>query len=239
MHGPHDRSAPPGVLRRWMASMLLLAATALGAAGEASAQAAPAAVPRQEWASRPAHATQTTTQPASEPTTVVVLVRHAEKAGTTGDVPLSPAGRARATALARVLGDAGVQAVVTTQRRRTRETAEPLAAVRGLAAEVVPVGGPVPEHAERVAAAVRERHRGQVVLVVGHSNTIPAIIAALGGPHIPELCDAEYSNLFVLLLGDATVTPRAPADHPSRLVRGTYGAPDETGAGCRSMLQPK
>jgi hypothetical protein len=60
------------------------------------------------------------------------------------------------------------------------------------------------------------------VLVVGHSNTVPAIIAALGGPKLPDLCDAAYSNLFLLHL---------PADGSApRLVRSQYGVADPPGA---------
>ena len=112
------------------------------------------------------------------------------------------------------LHDAGITAIIATQLKRTQETAEPLAAQLGLAAEVVPVGGPA--HADSVAAAIM-RHRGGKVLVVGHSNTITPIIAALGGPKLPNLCDSEYSTLFVVRL---TGSP-SPV-----VVRQHYGAPD-------------
>lgn len=144
--------------------------------------------------------------------TVVILVRHAEK-GTmpANDPPLTDAGTARAKALAAVLVDANVQAVITTQLARTRDTARPLAEARHLVPEVVAAGGA--GHAHAVADAVR-KHAGQTVLVVGHSNTVPAIIAALGGPKMPDICDSQYSNLFTLILDGTSV----------RLVRGSYGA---------------
>lgn len=151
--------------------------------------------------------------------TVVYLVRHAEKADTTRDPTLSAAGEARARALDSALRDAGVQAVVTTQLRRTALTAAPLAERRALAPEVVQTTGQA--HPEAVARLVRERHAGETVLVVGHSNTVPAIVAALGGPRPPDLCDAEYSRLFVLVLDGST---------PARLARTHYGAPDPPGA---------
>src|SRR5258708_39148309 len=59
--------------------------------------------------------------------TAVIVVRHAEKTGPTGDVPLSDAGRAGARELARVLAGAGVTAIYDTQYLRTQQTAEPLA----------------------------------------------------------------------------------------------------------------
>ncbi|HEU0080180.1 MAG TPA: histidine phosphatase family protein, partial [Longimicrobiaceae bacterium] len=86
---------------------------------------------------------------AQEPTTVVV-VRHAEKAAAGGQDPeLSEAGAARAGALAAALADAGVDAVVTTQLRRTRLTAQPLMRELDLAPEVVATGGA--DHPKAVA----------------------------------------------------------------------------------------
>jgi broad specificity phosphatase PhoE len=86
------------------------------------------------------------------------------------------------------------------------------------------------EHPAELWRRIVAEHRGETVLVVGHSNTIPAIIGALGGPAMPELCDAEYANLFVLSM---------PARGRPRLVRASYGAPDAAGAsGCnRGMSQ--
>lgn len=144
--------------------------------------------------------------------TVVVLVRHAEKAEVEGaDPPLSPAGEARARALAEYLADAGVDAVFATQFERTRATAQPLAERLGLAVTVRDAGRGYPE---ALAREIRERHRGQTVVVVGHSNTTPAVVRALGGvaPDIPE---SDYDNLFILHL--------AP-DGTARTVRATYGA---------------
>ena len=153
------------------------------------------------------------------PGPIVILVRHAEKSAEPGnDPPLSAAGAARAEALAVALRDAGVTAVITTQLRRTRETAQPVAASRNIVPQVIPAGGAA-AHAEAVAAAVK-RHGEGTVLVVGHSNTVPAIIAALGGPRLPDLCESAYSNLFTLVPG--------PGD--ARLVRARYGPADVEGA---------
>src|SRR5215203_3829760 len=73
--------------------------------------------------------------------TIVVLVRHAEKATSPGnDAGLTEAGRARADALADALHDARVDAVITSQYERTRMTAEPIAAARHLTPLVVQAG---------------------------------------------------------------------------------------------------
>ena len=67
-----------------------------------------------------------------------------------------------------------------------------------------------------------------VVLVVGHSNTVPAIVKALGGPALPDICDASYATLYLL--------QPASAGHPASLVVGQYGASDPPGAtGCAGM----
>jgi broad specificity phosphatase PhoE len=164
-----------------------------------------------------------TGSPATQPA-LVLLVRHAEKAKhPSDDPPLTDAGAQRAQDLARALRDAGVTAIITTQLRRTHDTAQPLAAALHVTPEVVEVGDDDEDgHARDVANAVR-RHAGEVVLVVGHSNTVPKIIAALGGPQMPEICETQFGNLFVL----------QPAPAGARLVRSLYGAADPPNApGC-------
>ena len=140
---------------------------------------------------------------------------------------MSEAGRARAVALAAALRDAGVSDVLVTPRKRTHETAAVLTEARQLTAHVVPFGASTPAHAAAVAAAVRKA-KGHAVLVVGHSNTVTLIIAALGGPRLPELCDAEYANLFIV---------RLPARGSPTFVRAHFGAPDPAGAGtCEAAM---
>jgi broad specificity phosphatase PhoE len=158
----------------------------------------------------------------AQPSTVI-LVRHAEKGTTPANDPdLTPAGIQRALDLAAVLSDAHVGSIITTQLQRTQLTAAAVMKATGLSPIVVRAGGP--GHADSVAAAVRRRPAGEVVLVVGHSNTIPAIIAALGGPKLPDLCDTQYSMLFVLDLSGAT----------PRLIKAHYGAADSVDS-CTAM----
>lgn len=160
---------------------------------------------------------------------IVVLVRHAERSDApAGDVTLSEAGRSRADELLAALAEARIDTIVTTQFRRTRDTAAPLARALALTPTVVEAGRDTAAHVRAVVAAIRAA--GSAVLVVGHSNTVPAIIGALGGPAMEELCEFEYSHLFTLAL-----TPGQPA----RLVHGHYGAPDPpTASGCRRGTKP-
>jgi broad specificity phosphatase PhoE len=147
--------------------------------------------------------------------TIVVLVRHGEKATQpANDPPLTAEGEARARALVDVLANAGISAIISTPYARTRGTVQPLATKLGLTIETVPIGQGVAAHAQAVAAAVK-KHAGKSVLVAGHSNTIMVIAAALGAPTLPELCDGDYDQILTL-----EVSPAG-----TRLVRARFGAP--------------
>jgi phosphohistidine phosphatase SixA len=165
---------------------------------------------------------------AAQSPTVVIVVRHAEK-GTTpaNDPPLTEAGTARAKALAKALEATNVQAVITTQLARTKETAKPTADAKGLTMETVQAGGPAPAHAKAVADAAR-KFAGKTVLVVGHSNTVTQIVEALGGPAAKDLCDSDYSFIWTVVLDGSS----------ARVVKSTFGAPSpETPTGCPNSMK--
>jgi broad specificity phosphatase PhoE len=143
----------------------------------------------------------------------VVLVRHAEKADASADPVLSGAGKVRALALADALADAGVGAIITTQFQRTRLTAAPLGERVGVTPAVVAAASGR-DHAEDVAAKVRELAESGTVVVVGHSNTVPAIVKALGGPDVGAIDDSSYDNLFVVTITEAG----------ARVIRTRFGA---------------
>ena len=129
---------------------------------------------------------------------LVVLVRHAEKAAEPADDPsLTDAGRQRAAALAMAVANAAPSAVIVSARKRTTETGLPTAAKFGLTPTVVSLDGGTATHIAAVVSAVRAQ-RG-VVLVIGHSNTIPAVIKALGGPALPDICDATYNLMYTMV----------------------------------------
>jgi phosphohistidine phosphatase SixA len=157
--------------------------------------------------------------------TVVILVRHAEKmAEPAGDPPLSPAGEQRARDLVAALRDQHLDAIITTQYVRTKETAAPIATELHIIPEVVSsVAGQ--NHAQAVADAIR-KHAGQTVLVVGHSNSVPQIIAALGAPSVGVICDSSYDQLFVVTMSAAG---------PPSLLRARYGTPTPSDQGCPTM----
>jgi broad specificity phosphatase PhoE len=159
---------------------------------------------------------------ASAQPSTVILVRHAERAAEPPRDPiLSERGAARAQVLAETLRDAGVTTIITTQLARTHLTAKPIADAIAVQPVVVAAGGPLAAHVDSVAAAVMRRQPGEVVLVVGHSNTIPAIVAALGGARSPDYCENQYSTLVIMHL--------SPEKGP-RTIRASYGAADPPAA---------
>ena len=148
-------------------------------------------------------------QPPGEARTVlaprtIVLVRHAEKsAGDPKDPELSPEGKERAEALARLLARASVTRLVSSEYRRTRSTLAPLAEQLGLEIDTRPAAA-----LDSLAAELAQSEPGSVTVVAGHSNTIPPLAALLGveladttdGPQGPQLGDDEYDRLFVVSL---------------------------------------
>ncbi len=138
-------------------------------------------------------------------TTTVILVRHAEKAAPGDpefvdadpiDPPLSAAGRERAEALARTLGEAGVAAVYASEYARTQQTVAPLAAAIGRQVTIHPAAD-----TPGLVARIGDRHAGETIVVAGHSNSVPAIIAALGAGSVDPIEDEwEYDNLYVVVV---------------------------------------
>ena len=125
----------------------------------------------------------------------VFIVRHAEKADDSKDPELSEAGRARAEALANMLRDSKISVIYTTEFKRTQQTAAPLAKALALTVTTLP--------AENQAALVAKlRTSTATSLVVGHGNTIPDIIKALGITEPVNIPDRDYDNLFVVVLGE-------------------------------------
>jgi phosphohistidine phosphatase SixA len=231
----HDCTSGAGMPLFSRSLIAALASALLSASYAAPRSGATVSGAAEPVADLPRKSGESAAEPGVRPT-IVLLARHAEKApAPADDPPLSEAGSERARALAAAVADAGLSAVIVTSRLRTQATAQPAAQASGLTPEVIPVGGPGAAHVEAVAAAVR-RHAGGVVLVVGHSNTIPAVVGALSGVRLPDLCDAAYSDLFVLLLDPSTVGGASGA-RPAHLVRTHYGAPDDPAAmkSCAAM----
>lgn len=140
------------------------------------------------WASTAPRASE----PADGADLVVYLVRHAEKVADDVDPVLSAAGRERARALADLLEGVRIDAIHSTDFRRTRETARPLAQRIGRGIDLYD-----PERPEALVESILRA--GGRHLIVGHSNTVPELVELLGGDGGPPIDEAaEYDRLYVV-----------------------------------------
>ncbi|MCW5981238.1 MAG: histidine phosphatase family protein [Bryobacteraceae bacterium] len=146
----------------------------------------------------------------AQPVTAII-VRHAEREAVAGnDPPISAAGRARAELLANMLRDEQFSAVFASELQRTQQTVEPVAARLGIETTIVPAND---------TAGLRKRilaQKGKTVLVAGHSNTVPALISALGGPGGITIPETEFDRLYILAV---------PSRGKPMLTSLRYGAP--------------
>jgi len=139
-------------------------------------------------------------------TTTFILVRHAEK-GTDDarDPSLSDVGKARADRLAQLLSDAPLMAVYATVYRRTQQTAQPVADGHGIV--VTTYDAKMADAA--FASQLRAAHAHGTVLVVGHSNTVPGIAAALSGTVVEAMQDDQFDRIYRISIdseGKATLS---------------------------------
>ena len=153
----------------------------------------------------------------SQATTTMIFVRHAEPAAGPGTDPgLSPAGRERVAELTRQLVDAdvvaGIDAIYTTPFRRARETAEPLADRLDLPINTYDI-----TDTEPVLERILKAHKGRIILVVAHAETIPELIANLGASkNVPPIAAGEYDNIYLISI---------PWFGKTKTIRLRYGEP--------------
>lgn len=148
----------------------------------------------------------------------IVVVRHAEKAVDGGaDPALTPAGEARAHALAESLSGSRIAALLATQYRRTALTLQPLSIRHGIDIEIVDAdSGAIAAHVLAVADRARSRSAGGLVVIAGHSNTVPLIVEALSGRTVASMPEDEYDRIYLLL----------PGPDGMNVIRTRYGASD-------------
>ena len=129
--------------------------------------------------------------------TTFVLVRHAEKADDTHDPDLSSDGYERADLLAKMMEKIEFDAVYSTSFIRTTETARAVAEHNQLEIKEYDSEDP-----EIVAVEWEEKHRGESILVAGHSNTVPIFAnALLQREHFTELFDdSDYGNILMVTI---------------------------------------
>lgn len=124
----------------------------------------------------------------------IYLVRHAEKAADGKDPALTEQGKARAQNIATILQKTAVTSIYSSPTNRTRQTAQPLASRSGLEVQVYDPSAPK-------ALVEKVKAQNGVVLVVGHSNTLPELVRLFGGTPGAGIADNEYDRLYQLIPG--------------------------------------
>jgi phosphohistidine phosphatase SixA len=138
---------------------------------------------------------------AQQSVTTVFLVRHAEKTSGSADPGLSPAGLKRADCLANTLKDAGIKNIYVTEAKRTQQTADPLAK----RLKITPTMMKAEDSAKLVRNLVYAGNGN--TLVVGHSDTLPVIVARLKSGTVPPIGENEYDRLLMITTMEGSATP--------------------------------
>jgi broad specificity phosphatase PhoE len=131
--------------------------------------------------------------------TVVIVIRHAEKESISAPDPsLSEAGEARAALLVRMFGQptgpGHLDAIYISSALRNRMTAAPLAARLGIVPIVAPSDDP-----KALAHRIVRENSGKRVMVIGHANTVPEIVAALSGRNdIAPIDEHEFGTMYIV-----------------------------------------
>jgi phosphohistidine phosphatase SixA len=141
----------------------------------------------------------------------LIIVRHAEKAGPQGDVPLAEAGQVRAAALAHVLRSANISTIFVTDLQRTQQTAAPIAKALNLTPVIVPAAD-----VAGLAAKLAALPAGTTALVVNHNPFVLDLARAFGAKNVGQMEETEFDRMMVLTPG---------ADGKSVLLTLRYGAP--------------
>lgn len=144
------------------------------------------------------------------------ILRHAERAEyDEGDGSISKTGEWRARTLAHLLGEAGITTIITTDAKRAKQTAEPIARALGITPRIIKTRqadyhhddillitenkpGWEAEYAKKLMDEIRSRHKNDIVLIIGHQNTVPAIVRAAGAGDV-KIADYEHDDIFIVV----------------------------------------
>lgn len=160
--------------------------------GQSSSDPKFLSAPALNKAERSAQSQPEKSTPAKAPVTTFYLVRHAEKILDISDPALTGAGMERAQALASDLKTVKLTKIYSTDTQRTRQTAEPTAAYHGLDITLY-------DASDLKAFARSLRKETGAILIVGHSNTTPPLVKALGGKGGKPIVEAnEYDRFYTV-----------------------------------------
>ena len=131
-------------------------------------------------------------------TQVVFVLRHANTNPNSGSNPnLNVEGQLRALDLASMIQDEQLGAIYVTNTNRSVQTATPASANSGVPTTFYP-----PLDAAALATTIRSSNSIAATLVIAHSNTVPDIVAALGGPTFKDLEETSFDHFYAVLLKD-------------------------------------
>lgn len=139
----------------------------------------------------------------NESITTFYFIRHAEKDRndkTNQDPHLTEVGKARAEHWNVILKSITFDVVFSTDYHRTRETALPIAKRNNLE---ITIYDPKLLDIEKL----KQDHRGNNILVVGHSNTTPFLVnKLLGNNKYEAIDDSNNGNLYIITFTNDTVS---------------------------------
>ena len=122
----------------------------------------------------------------------IYLVRHAEKqADGTRNPSLTKLGQQRAANIAEQLKNKNINAIYSTDYLRTQQTAAPLSKLLNLEIKSYD-----PRKLQEFAEEIKTTNGN--LLIVGHSNTTPALAFYLGGDAYGDIDESEYDRLYQL-----------------------------------------
>jgi broad specificity phosphatase PhoE len=130
----------------------------------------------------------------AQETTTFILIRHAEKVKDgTQDPELSAEGKQRAEALAKMLERNGIASVYSTNFKRTQQTVLPIAQAKGITVQTY-------QQTDKTwLQNIAKENVGKIVLIVGHSNTIPEMAnTLLGEEKFEQYPDTLYDQMLVI-----------------------------------------
>ncbi len=131
-------------------------------------------------------------------TQLIFVVRHADTTPKSGNNPnLNVEGQLRALNLASMIQDEQLGAIYVTNTNRSVQTAAPASAASG-----IPTTFYAPLDAVGLANTIRSTNSTTATLVIAHSNTVPDIIAALGGPSFDDLDEDSFDHFYAVVLKD-------------------------------------
>ena len=121
-----------------------------------------------------------------------------------------------------MFGETGITAIYATEYKRTQQTVKPLADKLGFQVSRVEA-----KKTSELVKQLRSRKAGEVIFIAGHNNSVPEIIAALGGPKLPIIPETEFDNLYILIVS---------GDGSAKLLKMKYGSP--LPASGQGMIKP-